>query len=682
MNLTDMLKDPAASLRGLLSSKMSAQPVWTTPHTWADELGMYANDQVACVYRELPSKLLRDQSALEGVLRALATALPGRDVQLLVHVREHLQEPQADLPAALAAFHRENMHFLVPTRSAVIGVQLRSSAPAKDAPRDGALAGVADELLGETVPDLAAYDADRAVVDSALVSAGAQAMSRSTRDFLESWYTLGVSSDIEATERDEMIVVSPQVRMEFATAGPLKGPLTDGALPQAFERGVMTLSIRGTLAKQPSTDSQPERGVLMRASVIYGRLATKTYAPLPVCLRDMANVVPRPLPLRQLAALHETLPCSPRRLAPTHQRIGAAELRAFGFGDPAAPGADSGLLLGTGGAQMSRPVFVDPLAGNGVGVILGAAGAGKTFAAELLAAQAQFAGLRLVYISDNPQAGAGLSALAGTGLWAPSAAGDLDPFRWLPHRDALDMHRHLLRNLSADLDQSESAGIDKGFSRATQVTVNDLSTVLKLADGTTGVAKVLRALRRAPATQLLVAAEPGGTGQLPAALRVDLTSVRADQNAIAVALATLVLHAVRTATSPTFLMVDAESVPLDHPAVASAVKLAAAEANVALFFTASAGAPVLRSLSGAAHRLVLSTQELDAVRFVGADPIPELMRWLAEASPVFEDATVELPAAGLYCAPGGKASGVQVGPWSDTATGALTRGRAGRGANR
>lgn len=676
MDLRKLLRAPQGALSTAVRSKVDKPPVWMTPHEWSDTGGMYAGHGQAWIYRQLPARVLRDPGAMEDALRALAAALPGRQAHILLHAWEHLQEPNPATPAPLAAFQRASLRFLVPTRAATLGVQL-AAAPGK-ASLPGEAAAAVDGVLGEGVPDFSLFDTDRAAVDEVLGRIGATPLPRLAADYLESWYTLGVLTDTEAIERDDLIFIGPEARLEFATAGPLRGDLEDAQIPPANEQGATVLSVRGTLVPLGGGSATPPSGALMRASVIYGRRATTTLAPLPVTLRELKNVSPRPLPLRQLAALHETLPCSPKRLAPTHQRVGVAELRAFGFGDPKAPGADAGLLLGTGGATMSRPVHVDLTSGNGVAVVLGDTGAGKTFLAEVLSTQAHLGGSRTLYLSGDPDAGTGYCALTGASSWAPAHPGDLDPFRWAPARDAIALHRDAVTELSGALTAAEVAGVEVGFQRATHVDARDLQTVMRLTESPTGVAKVMRELRRNPTARILSADTPGPSAHLPGAVRIDLSPLSASPAVTALSAATLVTHALRTATGPTLVVLDSLSPSLGHPALERVLAEALRTPGFAVLVTSRDGLAPASALTSADHRFVLSTNNEAAVRFAAPECGPLLMRWMLDAVPSFQSDVISEPAAGIYLPPTGTVTSFQMGPWPDHATRALTRGRAVR----
>lgn len=670
---------PTALLRRIVRAQVDKQPEWRTPNSWADEDGMYAGHGQVWLYRQMPNALLRSHESLDRALLSLAQALPGREIQILLHTWEHLEDPAPATPHALAAFQKASMQFLVPTRAAVIGVALQPDSGSRPALVDE-VQRAADDVLGEGVPEFSAFDADRASVDAALSALSAEPLSRPVMNFLESWYSLGVVTDLEATEQDEMVALPKGARLEFATAGPLRGELAAGEVPSATERGATVLSVRGTLSVQPGPARTPARGVLMRTSVIYGRRAERTRAPLPIALRDLPNVAPRPLPLRQLAALHETLPCSPKRLAATHQRVGAAELRAFGFADLRAPGADAGLLLGTGGPAMARPVLLNPLAGNGIAVTLGDSASGKTFLCEVVATQAKLGGFRVLYLGTSSTSGAGFADLTGAPCWSPGSPGDLDPFRWTPTTRALALHRDLLATVGQDLSPQEAAGIQAGFMRAEHVAVGDLATVLRLSDSQTGVAKLMRALRRHPAASSLVAGSAAPASTLPNQLVVDLSALKQHPGLLAVAIATLLTHVACTEGGPSLVIVDEGAELVAHPAMASALAAAAASPSTAVLMTALAR-DVAPEMAIADHRFVLSTGNSAAVSFVGAEPGPALMRWMDEATATIAESVVEIPSAGLYRTPEGTTSGFQMGPWPERATLALTRGLATRNAS-
>jgi hypothetical protein len=463
--------------------------------------------------------------------------------------------------------------------------------------------------------------------------------------------------------------------MELATAGPLHGTLKDAQIPTVHQRGATALSVRGTLTLLSGDQRTAERGALMRASVIYGRRADSPTVPWTVALRALSNTSPRPLPLRQLAAVDETMPCSHMRLAPTHQRVGAAELRALGMADPQSRGAESGLLIGTGGPTMSRAVYLNPLAGTGACTIVGAQGAGKTFLAEVLATQGYLGGFRVTYLTGDPDAGRGFSALTGTTTWTPQNVGDLDPFRWLAAEPAVAAHGHILDLLDLSLTPDERSGLQTGFDRAARSSTTDLLSVLALADSVTAVARVRRELHRRPELALFVAPAHAGQGALSGGSRVDLSSMAESPGALGVAAGTLLAHLAATADAPHLVVLDAVDAALRTAPLVSALQQAAANPNVAVVVVARQPGALPVDLFKADHSFVLAGDD-ELLRFAGLGVTAARAAWLADGRAQLEAECVTRSAVGVYRAPGGTPSGVLLGPWPVSALGALTRGKA------
>lgn len=662
MNVVDILRDPGGALRKVIRKAVDRQPVVLTPHQWADAGGLYATRTDGWLYQQLPDRVLREPGHLEELLNTFAKQLPGRQVHLLVHAWEYLADPDPATPPRLAAFQKDTLAFLTPVRTASVGVQL-TAAPSATSVKAQIHTAV-DELLGEDIPDLGGYDEDRERVLEALQAVGARPLPRHVANFMECWYTLGTVTDVDVTEYDDMVLLD-EGRIEMVGAGPLTGDVEAASLPNPGERGAIVLSIRGTLAE--AAEATTRRGVLMRASVVYGRRAVTPLSPLSMALRSMPNVSPRPLPLRQLDALDETLPCSTRRLDPTHQKVGADQLRALGFADITATGALSGLLIGPGGPTMTRPVLVNPLAGGGVMAALGDPGSGRSFLTQVLTFQANLGGFRTAYLTGTGRTGGGLARLSGTAALAPGSPGELEALRWVPAAEALALWRELLRSLELGLTEEESAGLDAGFARAVHAPQQGLDTVLRLADSTTAVAKVMRALRRDPTLAVLLGSGP--SQQLPDSALVGLHNV-APGAARATAAATLLRHVALRDTTPALVALDDFSgTELSHPALRGALARTAGRSTsvVVVARTVEDLPPEIRA---AGHRFVLSTTDEQSVEFIGTAPTPELMAWLRQASPGQGDHP--LP-SGLYRGPEEEAPvGFQSGPWPDPVVTALT----------
>lgn len=658
-----MTKSPSSLSRALSAvlrtarSTVDRQPVWATPHQWADADGMYAGNGQVWLYRQLPPQVLYDLPALGNLLSTWHAGMGEREVHLLLHTWERPSEPPAGTPAALATFQSRAIGFLVPVRHALVGIRLTAAQTATELMTE--LDDTIDTLLAEDVPDFPAYDDDRARVTRTLAESGATALDRTTSGSLESWYTLGSPVDVAVTERDDRVSVPGGAVIEMATAGPIDDHPSAGRVPGAGNRGATVVSIRGTLTSEGLT----------RTSVVYGRRAEAPTVPWPVALRDLPAVTPRPLPLRQLTALDETLPCSLRRVDPSHLKVDAERLRALGFTDTLPAGAESGLLMGIGGPTMTRPVHMNPFGGNGVALLAGDTGCGKSFLAELLATQAQLGGIAVTVVGVGDRTGRGFAALTRAATWRPAGAGDLDPFRWMPAADALALHQALAQVVPAGLTAAEEAGVTAGFTRAARTGAADLISALALSDSTTGVAKLRRALARHPIAGLLVSPGPVAAAALPSALAVDLAAVADDPAMTALAAATVLGSAVRRARGPHLVVLDGLDHALAHPGLAGWIAEAARSAQVAVLVT-------VRSLDAyppggprPAHMVAMAGSDPRLLEAVGKEPTPSNLQWLADAVP---GGTGIGSAACVYRPPAGASFGVQVGPWPADVTTALT----------
>lgn len=665
-----MLDKPMAMLRSFVRTQVDTQPQWWTPHSWADTDGLFATKDQAWLFRQLPASHLRSAQLLDGVLAALGPLGAGRDVQFLMHTWQHVQDPAPGTPEALAAFQRDSMQFLVPTRAVAVGVRLRAGGPTSTTLGGGLTRDVhdaADRLLGEQVPQLDAYDADRAAVGAALDGAGAVLMSRRCADMVEAWYTLGVAEDTECVEKDDYLVFPrTSQQLELVAVNGVVGDVVND-MPAPSASGVNILSVRGTVRAHGAG------AVLMNASALYGRLSDQAFAPWSVDLRPMVGVSTRPLPLRQLVALDETLPCSTRRISPTLQKVSGATLRTLGIADAAAPGAPAGLLVGTGGVDMSRPAMLDPFAGDRRCVVVGRGGAGKTFMAEGLAYQAHLAGFRVLFLSGEG-GDSRFRQLSGAPSWAPANPGDLDPYRWLPPSLAAQVVARAVDVLQADLSDTERAGLAAGLRRAQQAQVGDLRSALQLSDSPSAVAKVLRAARTGPAS-LLLGAREATRASLPDQLHVDLRHLTGHPEVAALAMLVLISACAPDARA-TMVVADGLGDALARPGLSSAFQVMADAPTVALLTTATSAAQLPGPLRDASHRFLLSSSDPGDLRWLSTEPTPALLQWLDDAIPVVTGGAVAAAAAGLYSLQGRKVTGVQVGPWPEPVLQVLTAGNA------
>lgn len=663
LELAKHMRDLAARARSLVDK----EPVWRPAFEWIDEDGLYASETQAWVYREMPTDVLRSVDAYEAFLAAIATALPGVETHLLAHTWMRAHRSPEGQPAELSAFQERAIDALVPAKGACIGLRLTASVPARKPVEKvmDAVNDAVDTVLAERAPDLTVYDASREQVTSALAAAGAQALSRDASGFIESWFTYGHPRDISATERDDVITFADGSRLEMVGSGPMKSASKPVQLDAGESSAASVISVRGTLSLIAQKRATP-RGVLTRASVLYGRRAMRPTKPWHRVVRSLGTVQGRPLPLRQLAALSETMPCAEQRLDPSGYRIGGHELAALGFCDLESSSHSPGLLLGSGGQGMGAPVRLALNTLNAPFVIIGDEGSGRTVTCEVLAHQARLAGTRVLYIS-----GASAPPLTSkTFTVSNNLEAVVPPLTHLPRDVGLAAMAELLAAADPAMAPDARQDINVALERALAVSqVGTPAQLLRLTNSSASADSAMRGVAQRPAFSALL--QEGVATPLPVSALVDMSSWTFDPHAQAVAAAALVVVACSTDEQVLAIVddVDFSSSPWAQGVLAQAAALP----HVGVLVTGSD--PATAALWPGTSRLLLASGAPDAGERVegGGEALSE---WFAQAGPVIEDGLVMLPAAGVLDVVGRVPFGVQIGPWPTDVLELVTAGEA------
>jgi hypothetical protein len=690
------------SVGRLLGRKVAAvvdrPAVWTAPHSWADADGLYVGHGRGWLYLELPLQLLRGTNPpLNGLLRELAVVAPGRSVHLVMHCWEERARVAEGTPAELAEYQMGAFTFTVPTRALLIGVKLRSSA--QDSAAGGGvvpslLSGI-DELLAEGVPDRDAYDADRDALTAVLRGYRAAPASRSAAAHLESWYTLGSSVDVRATERDDHVYIddASTVQVVGVTAVTAGGELRTH--PSAGRRGASVVSVRGSLIGPRAGSTGPDQatGTLGRVSVIYGRRSSGGTAPLPVILRTLDGVETRPLPLRQLAGIDETMPCSDRTLNPSLHRLRGEHLQALGFVDPVTVGDDHGVFAGLAGDGFSQPMLLNPTEQSPVTLITGQAGAGKTFLAESVAVQAHLAGVRVIYLSTDVGGGQGLVDLVDAAVLDLSDPSALDPYRLCDVVSATELARAVTGAAGGTLSADERAGVDAGFRRAASLGRPGYPQAFGLADGVSGVSKVAAAVAAAPLLAPFFSTDEPDSLVLPRSCVVRLGTLVAlhgeraapgiAATALDLAVAVIVRHAL-SAPGPagTLVVIDGAAGVLTGAyttAAVAAVATANVRAPVAVWLaTAETEVAAASAVTGSARRRFALAETAPAAAdaafaLTGVTATEARRSWLAGCGPRVANDWVRRGALGLHLDAAGRRTSILIGPVPPAALPSLSR---------
>ena len=450
-----------------------------------------------------------------------------RTIHVLTVQYEERAEIDPRTPPMLATFQNQVLFDTVPRKVLAFGVKLRRdavSALSADTSDDGMIKRASKALKSATQDptDLTLFVKDLERVNALLGRAGGVELTTEQTEQVTSWFNLGQGVDtVVAATSNKLQVTSGEKWQVCALLGtdeqgmsmqsPHSGWLLDAmnhpepavavSIRSELEPSNVT---RGRLRKQQRVlaDQQQEEEAtgdigreeigekaaaakdienytrsaghawLSKTSVLFARRIysnepDETFVDL---LRGFYGMDVQVLEKRQLKGLSEMLPGSTERVNPFPQDVNPAWLAysgISGFGDIGDP---TGLLLGSADPQWTN-VFVDEFAAANrnktpIMGIFGEPGSGKTFAAQLLTAQAALSGKSAIFI--NPKGFDSLKDFAG---WVASAGaqsqivsmqklekegGAFDPFRFTEPKMAAEI---LARHINAVLGVTYSGGL-------------------------------------------------------------------------------------------------------------------------------------------------------------------------------------------------------------------------------
>lgn len=418
-----------------------------------------------------------------------------RQVHVLSIAWEEPGRPPQGAAEDLIDFQAACLDFLIPNKALFVGIQLRSEnalAAIKYKGWKGLLEQAKDlgtKTLGEDVPDREQFEKDRVKIERILRRHGATPPTEQASAQLEAWYNLGRSPDVVIQVADESLYIADYDRLEFSAVTrfrekSMEAPHSQWALDAAtHSNGPKVISIRGEL-QAPSIarnrarsaqrriraqmDEEMATGDLERVedTVAYQQaqqveeFITLGQSPLFAnCsilmarrigdedeetymdeLRQLYGIDMKPLVMRQLEALDETLPCSSKRLNPFLQDLSLEMIAYCGLQGWSNIGDTAGAFIGLADPDYT-PVWLDffgaparnepPTMG-----IFGEPGSGKTYLCQLIATQAALAGHQVIFI--NPKGFSTLSPFAelvgGSVVkmseLEESRSGYFDPFRF------------------------------------------------------------------------------------------------------------------------------------------------------------------------------------------------------------------------------------------------------------
>lgn len=508
MNLEQLM----AKVPGLGERRSDDTPgaEWTTPWQWRSEDGRYVRDGKVWAYFALPVTPITWEDAgvrldaghnIHWALRDLSNERTdhSKGVALLSNPREihlvtvHHEGPPIipDSPTdELRAFHAESLQFIVPHKTLLLGVRLRSKI-ADQLRTDKGLKGLiaagkelGTRALGESVPDLGPFESDFERVREILRPYGATTPGREDLDRFEGWISTGHGVDVPIYEATDALYVGDFDHIVMDTVAAFEEPRMHAPWsPWALDAlthptGPHVVSIRGSL--QPSSvavsrvrrnerrmlammeeenatgdlekveDSiafqlakdfenfvaQSKQPILSSTSIVMARRIGGDVED--TFYEDMYNsfgIKIRPLPLRQHAAFCETLPTAPERVNPYLQDVSLSMIAQCGVNGWANIGDEGGCLVGLVD-QFSTPCWFDLFAASRESkpagtAIFGDSGSGKTYLMQALATQAVLAGYQTIFI--NPKGDSTLrpfADLVGGRVITMSSVGEggLDPF--------------------------------------------------------------------------------------------------------------------------------------------------------------------------------------------------------------------------------------------------------------
>ena len=485
--------------------------IWATPWSWRDDDGCYVgvNNEV-WLYRELklspiywedPQRRIAAGEPLKRILAEIgATSLNIGDIKAIsqnreIHILSVVWDDIPDLPMTTQVhteYLDEAIDFLIPNKSVVIGIKLRSSiieslASSKKSPLE-AIKTLATNMLGEGVPNLEDYQNDRRIVNDILRRHDCVLPTEKIFKQIESWYNNGKGPSVEIYEaKDEIYIDGETNRIELAVLHKFNSPIQyapdfEWLLRAATHpSGTRMVSIRGeleplTMARNRARKAQKRavmqiseqeasgdfekiedqltyqlaklaedflatgnEPLLSKCSIIMARRADTPYNSYITDLRDNYDIDILPLEHRQMLALDETLPCSDIRINPHVQDLSVGMISYAGLQDFSILGDKSGVLMGLTDPNYT-PCWLDI---NGAAnsnkppamAIFGEPGSGKTYIAQSIATQAALMGEQVIFI--NPKGYSSLSPFAeyaGGRVVKMSALestpGFFDPFRY------------------------------------------------------------------------------------------------------------------------------------------------------------------------------------------------------------------------------------------------------------
>lgn len=590
MQLLDTIKK-TFSIEGKNKGEANSDTLWTTPWEWKDEEGGYiGHNGQYWLYYALPvnplewedaSVKLREGSKIAALLTALGatSSTPigsirqlskNREIQLLSLSWDEEAKPPKGTPEKLAEYQKAALGFLIPKRALFIGVRLRATGNASSKGGVvGQLTTAATKVLGEDVPDRAAYNDDRERISTLLKRYAARPVTEDQADQLESWYNLGRGPDVTLVDEVTSLRVSDFDTLEMSAVMKFGNPIMEApGSPWILDAmthpdGPRAISVRAELEpasvakarartaqrrvnasmeeEQATGDlervelsstfqqaqafekfmNESKEPILTNCSIIMARSVSENDETYLDWLRDNYSIEMKPLEHRQIRALDEILPCSSRRINPFLQDVTISMLAYAGFNGFSNIGDPKGAFLGLADPDLTT-VYIDPSAAPNNNkpptmVIAGDPGSGKTFASQGLALQAVLEGRTCIFI--NPKGFDTLASFARlveqfgfeSRIVKLSAlegkAGSFDPFLYTHPEIAAEIAgQHILSVLK--FEQSDRLDLQDGLKKAGKAGATYVGEALTYVNNPNVVKQIIQQVNGSSLFALGIALEP------------------------------------------------------------------------------------------------------------------------------------------------------------------------------
>lgn len=454
---------------------------WETPWKWRTDDGIYfGRSKDAWIYREFPLNPLTWEDPVTRISSGdtlnrllmefgysskdfgggIASLSYNREIHIISLTWEDSPQISRDITPELREYLISTLDFLLPRRSVLIGIKLKSSLTRNISKKSqnsikNIVKNLATNILQEDVPSVDPYQDDINFCEDIFRRNGCYVPKNDVMKQLESWYNNGKGQAVEIYEAKDVIYIDgEEKKIELAALQKFNRPINyapnfEWMLSATSHRsGTKVISIRGELEPSTVTRARSRRSqrkllgqmeeeratqdlekledtelfnlaqtvenffvnnpepLLTNCSIVMARLEDDSDETYIDELRNNFSIDVTPLIHRQMPALEETLPCSKIRVNPFIQDLSVGMISYGGIQGFSNLGDEKGILLGlvdpdftacwldiNAAPRMNKP----PAMG-----IFGDPGSGKTFAAQLIAAQAKMNNHQVIFLNPKP----------------------------------------------------------------------------------------------------------------------------------------------------------------------------------------------------------------------------------------------------------------------------------------